>query len=572
MPKSRLAGIDEFFDSAGVQLAPLGFGFQSDWEIIERVSGSAVASLDVFWDADIYDEIEVSIKVEVETDADELELRLSEDGSTFLSGSTDYEFVFNLDQNQGGGAFELEGNGDSSIRIALTVGDDANGGFIARAWINHLESAFKTKLDVAGTYLDGDATQGTVRIRCGGVRAGAGTCQGIQLLASDGGSFPGGDITGTMTVRGRRITPVSFISQDDWVVIEDRIFSGSTTEDFFWDDQVYDEIEITASSFTVGTDARSILFQVSDDGSTIETGAEYTWLRVSTNTGSGPARVSGVDDTSFQLMLSLGTGTDEIGSAKMHILDVSNTTNKKGFNWDVTGRASDGLVRQDKASGQWTLNDSAIRGFRLSAESAATFSGRVRVRGRRITPIGVLKQDWEVLQHTLLSGNQATIEFIDIPSGEFDEFELRMTDVGSDTSSQTIGLQFSSDNGATWKTGGSDYQYAHTNLAAENTTASVISDDTADHILVSANFDNTSVRKLHGTVWMGTLIGGSRKNVRGHISSINDFDNGRVQVGAGWWVGTDSDATTTAFRLILVAGGNFTSGSTFTLRGRRKAA
>ena len=69
---------------------------------------------------------------------------------------------------------------------------------------------------------------------------------------------------------------------------------------------------------------------------------------------------------------------------------------------------------------------------------------------------------------------------------------------------------------------------------------------------------------------MGPLIGGSRKHVQFLLSAMNDSGNQRTQIGAGVWIGTGSDGTTTAFRLLLGAGGNFTVDSEFTLRGRRK--
>lgn len=360
----------------------------------------------------------------------------------------------------------------------------------------------------------------------------------------------------------------------DWEVIEQRTgISAATTEDFFWADGIYDEIEVTIHGLTVNTDNQDVNLLISTDGSTFHVGAtDYKWTIQNSN-DSPLAGIAGSigTDARIQLGAAMGTAADEHLDISLVLPNVSNTTRKKTCWWRWSGQLNDAQMNRGEGGGILMANNNSLQGFRLDGQGATTFDAdKVTVRGRRLSPqIGLNAQDWVVLDHKLLTANSATIDFTDIPVDAFDEFELTLKNVDTDTSANNLDFRFSTDNGATFESGASDYHYGQWNMASE-TTHTTVQDSTAAFIRLGANFGNTSVRLLHGTIWMGPLAGGSRKHARYFLSALNDTGALRSQVGAGAWVGTGSDGTTTAFRLLLAAGGNFTTGSEFTLRGRRK--
>jgi hypothetical protein len=448
---ASVRGADTIFNAAGVQLAPLGFGFQADWETIGRVTGSAVASLDQFVDADVYDEIEVTYEIEVATDVDELWLRMSDNGSTFLSGASDYDYINNGDQNRGGASFETEGDGATHIELALNIGDDANGGAIGEIQIGHLSSGFRTKISALCSYLDGDATQGTISTKTAGNHASAATFRGIQLLASTG------NISGSMTVRGRRITPVSLVSQDDWVVISDNAdVAAAATHDFFWDDQVFDEIEISIWGILTGTDDRDLDIRLSSDGSTFHSGAtDYRFATINHNDAGGSSFTN--DSTGAaeaKVAFSLGTVADELQNSVLKIQDVSSITRKKQGTWHANGILANATYQRFEGTFIDTNTNDSCRGIQLRGESAATMAfDRVRIRGRRKTPIGVLKQDWEVIERRSVT-TSADEEFF--WSQEWDEIQVTLQRITSTTDNIDMEFTLSTD-GSTFHTGGTDY-------------------------------------------------------------------------------------------------------------------
>jgi hypothetical protein len=314
--------------------------------------------------------------------------------------------------------------------------------------------------------------------------------------------------------------------------------------------------------------------RLSSDGSTFHSGAtdyKTAFYNFSDGgTGGANAGESSTGASTAVLAADMGTATDELMDGVIRLTGVSNSARKQKGSALFNGIIFNATLQAMHSSFMDMNTNDRCQGIQLRGQGATTVAfDRVRIRGRRKTPTGVLKQDWELIEQVTLTGNQAEIEFTDIPSDEFDEFELTLKDVDTDTSGNNLIMQFSSDNGATWKAGASDYHYSYTNMAAEAANATVNSNaDTS--IRLSANFGSSAVRLLHGKIIMGPLNGGSRKHVQFDLNAQNDSGNMRHQNGGGTWVGTDSDGKTTAFRLDLLAGGNFTSGSRFTLRGRRK--
>lgn len=183
--------------------------------------------------------------------------------------------------------------------------------------------------------------------------------------------------------QGRLFTNLGFGQTEDWERIARREFSGATTVDIFWDDDTYDEIEVVAFGLTPGTDARDLRFRLSTDGSTFISTANYTWARWGVNSAGASSAGVGTNETSFMGVLSLGTGTDEVGAMELRIMDVSNTTRKKMLSWKHSSRQSAGLIHSAPYSGQMNANNNSIRGIQLLGELSATISGTVIVRGRR---------------------------------------------------------------------------------------------------------------------------------------------------------------------------------------------
>lgn len=564
---NKYDGVDEIRNSEGTLLAPLGFGFQADWEEVGSAMPTAGAA-DIFFDGTLYDEIEISVVGgQTTSDNDLLDFFISDDGSTFESGASDYGYARRQHDSNGATGTEFGTTGNSSIVMASTISFDSNHAIdLTIRCKDPGNSDIQKKWTWSGAFETTD--DALIHVHGSGMYSAANSAiEGIRI------EMRNGNFSGLVVVRGRRKTPVSLNNQDDWVVIEDEVaISAVTTHDIFWDDQAYDEIEISAWGVVVGTDNQNFEALLSTDGSTFLNGAaDYEWAFSKVDQGATVVN-QGSDasgDTAVRLVNAMGTGTDEHADITVHIKNVSNTTRKKTFKWEYTGILQNGLMNHSNGGAILRDNNNSIRGFRFDAEGATTFSAdRIRVRGRRITPVGVLKQDWEVLEHIELTSTQGEIEFTDIPATEFDEFELTFKDLDTDTSSNEVILQFSNDNGATYDTAGNNYHYAYTRARANGFTN--INSSTANHILVSDEFGSTTVRLLHGRLNFGTLDSGSRKMVYFHNIAGTDAGFATSVDGGGLWFGTGSDGVITAFRLDLNAGGNFEAGSKFTLRGRRK--
>lgn len=362
----------------------------------------------------------------------------------------------------------------------------------------------------------------------------------------------------------------------DWEVIEQRLdISASSTEDFFWPEGVYDEIEITLTGYVPSSDNTDLDLMLSTDGSTFHTTAgDYQWAYAGGQEGAAAILGGSASDVRIRITAGGGTGTDEHVDIKINLTNVSNTTRKNMLRYAFWGKlATTGLfVHVDGGAVLLATND-ALRGFSLDSAGATTFSAdSITIRGRRLSPqIGLNAQDWEVIEVQELTSAQATIEFKDIPSNQFDELELSILHVNSDTSGQSIELRFSNDNGATFDSGanykerGQRHQVSGT--SAENT-------DAQSGIQIMNNFGSATDRLGSGFLRLWSLNAHSEDNVRvsGLMNHTNDSDDTTAKEVHGEWLGTGSTGLITAFQLILTAGGNFSPGAKFILRGRRKAA
>lgn len=572
--RNTFFGFDELRNSAGVLVGPLGFGFTEDWEILAvALNQGEVSSFDFFWDDQVWDQIEVvAYNMVPSSDNIDIDLLMSTDGSTFHTAAASYEWAWNNSNDASGGA-DVGNSSDTRIRAAPFCGFNSQEYRDLTLRFNNVSNSGNLKsmhLIFAG------------KAASGGMDRGVGDAHLIQNTNSIRGFSIDPAAAATFTfdkiiVRGRRLAQATIKSQDDWVVITDEeTVAAAATHDFFWDDNVFDEIEVTLTGVRVGTNIQNLECRFSSDGSTFHSGGtDYkTAFYNFSDAGAGGANAgeSSTGASTAILAADLGDQADEFMDGVLLLTGVSNSLRKQKGSSLFTGIIHNtGLQSMHTSIMDMNTND-RTQGIQLRGQGSTTVAfDRVRIRGRRLTPIGVLKQDWELIEEQIVTSGVATIDFTDIPSAEFDEFELAIKDVDTDTTGNNLDLRFSSDNGATYKSGASDYGYGQWNMSSE-TAHSTVQDATAAFIRCAANFGSASDRLLFGTLLLGPLVGASRKHVRYHLSALNDGGNLRTQIGAGVWVGTDSDGDTTAFQLLLGAGGNFSAGSKFTLRGRRKVS
>lgn len=124
----------------------------------------------------------------VSTDAAEVNLRLSQDGSTFLSGAADYGWVHYDDDPLTSGVGEVLAfdNSDSEIEMLLNVGNLASeGADIEIEFLNPIASARLNGCKWAGRFVNSTPRYVDVRGK-GLIRSGAGAIYGAQILASTG--------------------------------------------------------------------------------------------------------------------------------------------------------------------------------------------------------------------------------------------------------------------------------------------------------------------------------------------------------------------------------------------------
>lgn len=571
---STLRGFDELRNSAGTLVGPLGFGFSTDWETIDRVEvTSAVAQVDlVIPDNTLYDEYELRItNAHPATDARFMRMRCSTDGGATFDTGANYDWGggrWNTGSGyvaQGGGSvtfIDLSGYGSAGN----AAGENYN--CIVR-W-NDLGSTVDEKtcyyhMHEINTNTAGQGADGF------GCYLSTTAVDALRLF------FDSGNIErGTFRLLGRRKESSALKSQDDWVVIDDQSsLSAVADHDVFWDDQVYDEIEVTVSGLTTPTDNTDLELFLSTDGSTFLSGAsDYEWAHNSALSSASNSPAGSTGDTRIELVPGVGSGADEDCDVRIHIKNVSNAARKKKLSWNAEGKiATVGTFASINGGAILMDNNNSIRGIRLSLAGAVNLSAdRVRVRGRRLTPTGVLKQDWEVLQiwDHAVEGDMAEIEFTNIPSNEFEELQLTAHDLNTGTSANNVILQFSQDNGQTWDTS-ANYDYAMLRMSGE--TANVLDNGTNQtSIQLTVNFGSNNQRVAHA-IWNFHGLSSDSTSwpwISGIMSATNDAGNTRYYTGNGRLDSAGADGGITAFRLDLAAGGNFTGGR-LVLRGRRKA-
>ena len=567
---SVIQGFDELRNSQGVLVAPLGFGFQADWETLERRVVSASQDEEFFWEDGIYDEVEiVCMGLDVGTDNQNLEMTLSTDGSTFHTGAGDYEAArHNVNDVPAQTAIDAGGT-NVVINTLGTVADEIVSCVIRLLDVSNSILVKPFLIDQAGKSTSAVMTRSMIG---GALTVNTDSLRGVNIGIASTNTF-----SGVIIIRGRRKTPISLISQDDWVVITDEeTVAAAATHDFFWDDQVFDEIEITLTGIlAVSDDDRNLEARLSSDGSTFHSGGsdyQVSFWNINSAGGGGPnAGESSTGAAEINLVASLGIGTDEFMDAVIHLTDVSGTLRKKKGKCTSNGRIADATVQSMRSTFMDFNTNDACQGIQLRGEGGGTIAfDRVRIRGRRKTPIGVLKQDWEVLQiwdHDV-EGDTAEIEFTNLPVEEFEELEITATNVKTGTTPNFVLTQFSIDGGSTWEATAYDWVQLRQSSNAVNATEQATNDT---DIKTSVAFGATTNALWHAILsfYAMTGLGHPFIEINGSVST-NDSADVRNFTGAGRWDGTGADGIVNGIRFDLDAGGNFTRGR-MVLRGRRKA-
>jgi len=213
---TKISGVDELVDSAGSPLN-LGGGLTietRDWEVLGIFTAAAAASIDSsFWAADLYSEIQVTLEnIEVANDAVDVLMRVSTDGSTFDSGASDYRFNLHTFPSNSGNEIEVEGNGNTNVQLTTSQGNAAGEEASGKVtWLSADDASSLSYMIGNVSYITG--SNRFANVLDGGFRTAAGAVRGIQVLASTG------NITGSFTVRGRRLNPTQ-----NAVFLKDKLF------------------------------------------------------------------------------------------------------------------------------------------------------------------------------------------------------------------------------------------------------------------------------------------------------------------------------------------------------------
>ncbi len=556
---ASVRGADSIFDSAGIQLAPLGFGFNNDWETIERrVIDTAIATVDFTWEAGIYDEIMLTAyDVFPATDGAEARVTFSVDGgSTFLSSGYTYA------NDRWAGATVRNQSGSTSaafIEFLRTAGNASGEGIGFRCELPNPDSANEKFCVITA---ESHSSGAPLEWEAMGTNTNTSVINGLRFLFDQSGA----DNTtgGVFILRGRRKIQTNIQSQDDWVVVDDQaLLSAASEHDVFWDDQVYDEIEVSISGLVPGTDTADLHVLLSTDGSTFHTAASnYDWLRKAHDHDDTNVVVAGVQNTTEMILINnLGSTGDEFIDAKFHLPNVSNTTRKKTIRGDYEGLSASGLFFLGHNAGFFRANNNALRGIRFIMSTGTLSADRIRVRGRRLTPVGVLKQDWEEIERRSVT-TSADEEFF--WTQEWEEIEVTLQRITSTTDNIDMEFTLSTD-GSTFHTGGTDYTVVRFNTNDDPLDASQDQGGARIPLIGLGDQANEAIAAVMHIFDAGT-DGEVKPIILDQTGILANGSTTRDHYGAVMTVNTD------AIRGINVGMG---AGNTFSgeivIRGRRKA-
>ena len=449
---STIRGVDEIRDANGNLLGQIGFGQATDWETIVRTEiTSAVSEVDlIIPDNTLYDEYELRItNCHPASDGVLLRMRCSTDGGATFDTGNNYDWGGGR-WNTSSGYVAQGGTGVTFIDLSGFGSAGANAGenINAIVWWNDLGSTVDEKscfyvMHEINTATAGQAADGL------GAYLSTTAVDALRLFFSTGNIE-----RGVFRLLGRRKQATAFLNQDDWVVISDDVdLSAATTHDFFWPDQVYDEIEITIQGAIPGTDDRDLYARFSIDGSTFENGAsDYKYAIVNSNSNAGGPAASTASNGAAQVVLfpAIGNATDEFGDCFVRLFGVSRTARQKTGKVEFSGHTSDGFLNNGTGAVAYVAGSESLQGIQLLGESSSTYAfDRVRIRGRRLAPIGAQIQRWvEVTFQTTGVGPESIVE---IPLADGEAKTVKFSGVATEASTAN---QFGFDGSITAKNNG----------------------------------------------------------------------------------------------------------------------
>lgn len=159
-----------------------------------------------------------------------------------------------------------------------------------------------------------------------------------------------------------------------------------------------------------------------------------------------------------------------------------------------------------------------------------------------------------VLIETATASNNTTIEFTGL-SSEYGRYEVEITDLECVNDSVDFRFRTSTNNGSSFDSGGSDYQYAQGGARTDATT-SQNGDATASHIKLSNQMGNALNEYGNGIVTIFNPFGTKRTTVHAMISTTEQNGLFRVWYSAGQ---RKSNADVDAIQF-LFASGNIQAG------------
>ena len=228
----------------------------------------------------------------------------------------------------------------------------------------------------------------------------------------------------------------------------------------------------------------------------INLGENNTFL--GNNTFSGSSTFSGANVFSgLNLFSNVSTFTNDIISVGAQISEAIGASvasaaalpiGKDGNYYEVTGIAnitsivSTGNVGTKitlKFSGSLILENHATNLILLGGENITTQAGDVaelieyaagdyrmvgysKSSGQSIIPNGL------ILLSTATASSSASVEFISLIDNTYEEYEIRISGLTFSFDGTSLRVRFSSDGGATYDAGASDYAYQHTRLDTSN--------------------------------------------------------------------------------------------------------
>jgi hypothetical protein len=235
--------------------APAGGGgtsLGSGWELIDEVSGTGVASLEVTGFDDAFERYMVVPNVVPGTDNQDLKCRVSQDGSSYDSGASDYGYHWI--RGRGGSTLDNDNswadNTEAWAHLASNIGNASGECAVGRIYLENFRSASQYKLWWSEITNLSDVGE-VARQLATGVRYVTAKLNGFQLY------FFSGTISGTIRLYGLRHTAVASTPSDTFEVFDPLKpeASPSTEDDEFDADAGWTSINEGDANVTADVDS-----------------------------------------------------------------------------------------------------------------------------------------------------------------------------------------------------------------------------------------------------------------------------------------------------------------------------